>query len=140
MLSEQLLELVPGAAEVRGVQQLTGGASRETWSFDALIDGQWRPLVLRRGRSDRGSMTVEALAFEAAARAGVPEPRIVARGDSFLLMERVEGETIARRSGSLVPARGWPNSAARSSPGSIQSRLRRSQASRRAIRSPRRRR
>jgi aminoglycoside phosphotransferase (APT) family kinase protein len=27
----------------------------------------------------------------------VPEPRIVASGDSFLLMERVEGETIARR-------------------------------------------
>ena len=97
MLSEQLLELVPGAAEVRGVEQLTGGASRETWSFDALIAGAWTPLVLRRGRSGRGSMTVEALAFEAAARAGVPEPRIVARGDSFLVMERVEGETIARR-------------------------------------------
>jgi len=97
MLSEQLLELVPGAAEVRGVEQLTGGASRETWSFDALIDGEWRPLVLRRGRSDRASMAVEAVAFEAAARAGVPEPRIVARGDSFLVMERIEGETIARR-------------------------------------------
>jgi hypothetical protein len=38
MLSEQLLELVPGAAEVRGVEQLTGGASRETWSFDAPLD------------------------------------------------------------------------------------------------------
>ncbi|HET7048675.1 MAG TPA: phosphotransferase family protein, partial [Solirubrobacteraceae bacterium] len=97
MLSEQLLELVPGAAEVRGVQRLTGGASRETWSFDALIDGEWRPLVMRSGRSGRGSMTVEALAFDAAAGAGVPEPRIVARGDSFLVMERIEGETIARR-------------------------------------------
>jgi aminoglycoside phosphotransferase (APT) family kinase protein len=97
MLSEQLLELVPGATEVRGVEQLTGGASRETWSFDALIDGVWRPLVLRGDRSGRGSMTVEALAFEAAARAGVPEPGLVVRGDSFLVMERVEGETIARR-------------------------------------------
>ena len=97
MQSERLLELVPGAAEVRGVEQLTGGASRETWSFDALVDGAWWPLVLRSGRSGRGSMTVEALAFEAAARAGVPEPRIVARGDSFLVMERIEGETIARR-------------------------------------------
>jgi aminoglycoside phosphotransferase (APT) family kinase protein len=97
MLSEQLLELVPGAVEVRGVERLTGGASRETWSFDALIDGEWRPLVLRSGRSGRGSMTVEALAFDAAAGAGVPEPRIVARGDSFLVMERIEGETIARR-------------------------------------------
>jgi aminoglycoside phosphotransferase (APT) family kinase protein len=97
MLSEHLLELVPGAAEVRGVERLTGGASRETWSFDALIDGVWQPLVLRSGRSGRGSMTVEALAFEAAARAGVPEPRIIARSDSFLVMERIEGETIARR-------------------------------------------
>lgn len=97
MLSEQLLELVPGAAEVRGLERLTGGASRETWSFDALIDGLWTPLVLRSGRSGRGSMAVEAVAFEAAARAGVPEPGIVARGDSFLVMERVEGETIARR-------------------------------------------
>jgi aminoglycoside phosphotransferase (APT) family kinase protein len=97
MLSEHLLELVPGAAEVRGVEQLTGGASRETWSFDALIDGVWTPLVLRRGRSGRGSMTLEALAFEAATRAGVPEPGILARGDSFLVMDRVEGETIARR-------------------------------------------
>jgi aminoglycoside phosphotransferase (APT) family kinase protein len=42
-------------------------------------------------------MTLEALAFEAAARAGVPEPEIVARDDAFLIMGRVEGETIARR-------------------------------------------
>ena len=42
-------------------------------------------------------MTLEALAFEAAARVGVPEPAIVVRDDSFLIMERVEGETIARR-------------------------------------------
>src|SRR6476661_10792109 len=82
MLSERLLELVPGAADVRGVEQLTGGASRETWSFDALIDGVWTPLVLRSARGGRGSMTGEALAFEAAARAGVPEPRIVASGRS----------------------------------------------------------
>src|SRR5258708_14470095 len=97
MLSEDLLELVPDAVEIRAVTQLTGGASRETWSFDALIDGAWRPLVLRSGRSGRGSMTLEALAFEAAARVGVPEPGIVARDDAFLIMERVEGETIARR-------------------------------------------
>jgi hypothetical protein len=72
MLSEQLLELVPEAAEIRELRRLTGGASRETWSFDALIDGEWRPLVLRRDRAGRGPMTLEALAFEAAARAGVP--------------------------------------------------------------------
>jgi aminoglycoside phosphotransferase (APT) family kinase protein len=97
MLSEQLLELVPDAAGVRGVKRLTGGASRETWSFDALIGGAWRPLVLRSDRAGRGPLTLEALAFEAALRAGVPEPKIVARGDAFLIMEHVEGETIARR-------------------------------------------
>jgi aminoglycoside phosphotransferase (APT) family kinase protein len=97
MLSEQLLELVPDASEVRGVKRLTGGASRETWSFDALIDGAWRSLVIRCDRAGRRPMTLEALAFEAAARAGVPEPEIVARDDAFLIMERVEGETIGRR-------------------------------------------
>ncbi len=79
------------------MRRLTGGASRETWSFDALIDGAWRPLVLRKDRAGRGPMTLEALAFEAAARVGVPEPEIVVRDDSFLIMERVAGETIARR-------------------------------------------
>lgn len=97
MLSEHLLELLPDAAEVREVKRLTGGASRETWSFDALIAGAWRPLILRRHRTGRGPMTLEALAFEAAARVGVPEPEIVVRDDAFLIMERVEGETIARR-------------------------------------------
>jgi aminoglycoside phosphotransferase (APT) family kinase protein len=79
------------------MKRLTGGASRETWSFDALIGGAWRPLIVRCDRAGRGPMTLEALAFDAAARVGVPEPEIVARGDEFLIMERVEGETIARR-------------------------------------------
>jgi aminoglycoside phosphotransferase (APT) family kinase protein len=97
MQPEQLLELVPDATQIRGLERLTGGASRETWAFDALIDSEWRPLVIRRDREGRGPMTLEALAFEAAARAGVPEPQVIARDDSFLIMERVEGETIARR-------------------------------------------
>jgi aminoglycoside phosphotransferase (APT) family kinase protein len=97
MLPERLLELVPGATEIRDVKRLTGGASRETWSFDARIDGAWKPLVFRGDRAGRGPMTLEAIAFEAAGRAGVPEPEILVREDAFLVMERVEGETIARR-------------------------------------------
>ena len=97
MRSQDLLELVPDAAQIRDVKRLTGGASRETWSFDALIDAAWRPLVIRCGRAGRGPMALEALAFEAAARVGVPTPQIVARDDAYLIMERVEGETIARR-------------------------------------------
>jgi aminoglycoside phosphotransferase (APT) family kinase protein len=42
-------------------------------------------------------MTREALTLEAAARVGVPEPEIVARGDEFVITKRVEGETIPRR-------------------------------------------
>ncbi len=97
MLSEDLLKLVPDAVEIRDIRRLTGGASRETWSFDALMDGIWMPLVLRRDRGGRAPVRLEAIAFEAAARVGVPEPEIVARDDSFLIMERLEGETIARR-------------------------------------------
>jgi aminoglycoside phosphotransferase (APT) family kinase protein len=116
-LSEQLRALFSDRlgqdVTIEGLHQLTGGASRQTWSFDALqTDGTRRPLILRRDppEAPRGSvqtrpgMETEALAFEAAARAGVPEPRIVAHDDGpswldapFIVMERVEGETLARR-------------------------------------------
>jgi aminoglycoside phosphotransferase (APT) family kinase protein len=96
-LPEELIRDALAGAEIRSLHRLTGGASRETWSFDALLDGAWRPLILRRDRAGRGPMTIEALAFEAAARAAVPEPEIVARDQTFLIMERIDGETIARR-------------------------------------------
>jgi aminoglycoside phosphotransferase (APT) family kinase protein len=95
-LTEQLTGAL-GGAEIRELRRLTGGASRETWSFDARLDGVWRPLIVRRDRPGRGALTVEAAAITAAARAGVPEPEIVAVDDSFIVMERVEGETIPRR-------------------------------------------
>ena len=40
---------------------------------------------------------MEAALFAAAANAGVPVPAVVASGDDFLVMERLEGETIPRR-------------------------------------------
>ncbi len=56
------------------------------------------------GAIRREGIAYEARAIEAAARAGVPEPRILAYGDDadrvdapFILMEHVEGETLARR-------------------------------------------
>jgi aminoglycoside phosphotransferase (APT) family kinase protein len=94
---EDFLELVPEATDIRAVERMTGGASRETWAFEALVGDAWQPLVLRRERGGRGSMTLEALAFEAAAQAGVPAPKVVAYEDSFLITERIDGETIARR-------------------------------------------
>lgn len=98
MRAEQLLEAVPDAVEIRDLKRLTGGASRETWSFDAVLrDGTTRALIARSDRPGRGAVTVEAAAISAAARAGVPEPEIVAIDDSFIVMERIEGETIPRR-------------------------------------------
>lgn len=101
-------ELPDAQTQVSGLQRLTGGASSETWSFDAVMaDGSAVPLILRReppGLTRPGSMSNEAHAFQAAARVGVPEPRIVAYDDDpdvlgspFIVMERIEGETIARR-------------------------------------------
>lgn len=96
-------------ASVRNLRRLTGGASRETWAFDAVFaDGSERSLVLRRdppGAARAGNaMTREASAIEAAARAGVPVPRVIARGGDpaaldapYIVMDRVEGETVPRR-------------------------------------------
>lgn len=60
-------------APVTGLRRLSGGASRETWSFDA--DG--RPLILRRDPPavlDPTAMAREAALLASAADAGVPVP------------------------------------------------------------------
>ncbi|HWC37323.1 MAG TPA: phosphotransferase family protein [Acidimicrobiales bacterium] len=95
------------SVEVVGLRQLSGGASRETWSFDARTgEGARSGLILRRDLPDApgSGMGGEARLLSAAARAGVPVPGIVAASDdhadlgaSFIVMERVEGETIPRR-------------------------------------------
>jgi len=112
MLEEQLRAVVSDAlsehVEVRELRRLSGGASRETWSFDAVLGGgELRPLILRRdtpGIARSGPLTREARAIGAASRAGVPEPAILAHSDdsgalgaAFVIMDRIEGETIARR-------------------------------------------
>jgi len=111
VLKEQLRGVVSEALSeqvtVHDLRQLTGGASRETWSFDAVRgNGQIRPLILRRDPpgAPREGMSVEALAIKAAGRAGVPEPEVIAYGDDgaaldapFIVMQRLEGETLARR-------------------------------------------
>jgi aminoglycoside phosphotransferase (APT) family kinase protein len=111
VLAEQLAAVLKDALGeapvIEELRQLTGGASRQTWSFDAVgADGGRRPLILRRDPPEaaRRGMHEEALAIVAAAEAGVPEPAIIAHSDDpslldapFILMERVEGETLARR-------------------------------------------
>lgn len=101
VLAEDLASRLGG--EVSGLRRLSGGASRETWSF--ALDGT--PLILRRDpptAARSGGMLREAALFRAAAAAGVPVPRLVdasddpaVLGSAFLVMAHVEGETIPRK-------------------------------------------
>ncbi len=101
-----------GAARVSisGLRKLPGGASRETWAFDAAFENgstAIRHLVLRR---DPGTTSVESdrahefRLLQAARRSGVPVPDVYwlgtdpsTLGARFFIMERIEGETLARR-------------------------------------------
>ena len=99
-----------GDPELRVVDlhRLTGGASRETWSFDVLC-GEAPPVALILRRDPPGTdrplgMAREAASLKAAAAVGVPEPRLLLHGDDsetlgapYMIMEHVEGETLARR-------------------------------------------
>ncbi|MEY3691675.1 MAG: hypothetical protein RJB57_1331, partial [Actinomycetota bacterium] len=100
-------------AQVGSLVRLSGGASRETWSFTA--DG--RALVLQRQRDGAArGMGSEAEVLRAARAGGVPVPELVvdgsastALGNPFLVVAAVEGETIARkilRDDRFAPARG----------------------------------
>ena len=95
------------AVRVEDLRKLPGGASREIWSFDALVGGERLALILRR---DPGSSTMQTQRREeyrvqqAAFAAGVPVPRPywLAEDDGELgapsyVMARVEGETLPRR-------------------------------------------
>src|SRR5262245_29427621 len=105
-LSDRLrtvLEPVLGSVDVDELQRLSGGASRETWSFTAA----GRALILRRDPPGRpgiaGSMRLEADAMRACARAGLAVPDVLVDDDGSVLgtaglvMARVPGETLARK-------------------------------------------
>jgi aminoglycoside phosphotransferase (APT) family kinase protein len=89
------------------LRRLSGGASRETWSFDAVTpDGSSAPLVLRRDPGAQSGHTARAVEFDvlrAVGEAGVraPDTRFLLEpGDrlgSGFVMARVDGETIPRR-------------------------------------------
>jgi aminoglycoside phosphotransferase (APT) family kinase protein len=103
-LAARLAPLV-GAEQVVDLVRLSGGASRETWSFVALLSGGGRRSMIvqcQRPGAER-DMAVEAAALRAAAGAGVPVPEVIASGDAaalgapHLVVAHVEGETIARK-------------------------------------------
>ncbi len=98
------------SVRIEGLRLLTGGASRQTWSFDATIEhadsrAETLPLVLRmdsRRAMSLMSREVEFRLLSAAHQEGVPVPKVHLMADDSLgapgfLMQRIEGETIARR-------------------------------------------
>ncbi len=105
----RVLGPVVGPVSIEGITRLSGGASRETWSFDAVApDGSRTELVLRRdppGRpSEPGAIQRESAAIGAAASAGLAAPEVLLvstdeteSGAAGMVMRRVAGETIARR-------------------------------------------
>lgn len=86
-------------ARVEGLTRLSGGASRETWRFEA--DGVSR-IVQRQRPGDERDMLNEAAVVRAAGVAGVPVPELLHAerhddGSAFMILEAIEGETIARK-------------------------------------------
>ena len=97
-----------GPVSIEGVTRLSGGASKQTWSFDAVsADGTRTGLILRRdppGRpGEADALRREAAAVSMAHQAGLQVPEMLfcsegpALGTAGMVMRRVEGETIARR-------------------------------------------
>jgi len=100
---------VAGASSVRveSLTRLTGGSSRETWSFDALIDAdaglKRQGMILRFGRSEYGDALGAGASAEyefyntLSASAEIPVPRPIAYvaddslfGSDFFITERVD--------------------------------------------------
>ena len=97
-----------GPVDVVGLTRLTAGASRETWRFDAVGEGARHPLILQMDRGIdpalAGTCARDGDVLRAVGAAGAPVPDVVANGDlpdasgrSYLITERLDGETIGRR-------------------------------------------
>ncbi|WP_076242125.1 phosphotransferase family protein [Mycobacterium sp. NS-7484] len=105
-LADVLTPTLGDGVAVENLRELTGGASRTTWSFDAVTESGRRPLILRTGAPDEvhAGMELEAGAQRAAAAAGAPVPHVLVADDSvaavgepFLICDFIGGETIVRR-------------------------------------------
>ena len=105
---ELQLEEIFGATEVSNLIQLSGGANRETWSFEAITKEKQRSLIMQidRGGMDRlhGTCERESRILQIAKLNGVPVPTVIASGfaenagnRSFSITEKMQGETIARK-------------------------------------------
>ena len=52
-LAEAIRRKVQGATGIANLKRLSGGASQETWAFDATTGGAPIPLILRRAPGGR---------------------------------------------------------------------------------------
>lgn len=110
-LSAALAAVLGPGTQVQGLRRLSGGASQETWAFEAVVPaGGVRELILRRappGAATRANgnpgLAAEAQLIHLAGGAGVPVPEVVlvlqpahGLGDGFV-MQRLPGETLGRR-------------------------------------------
>ena len=108
--------------EVRALQRLTGGATKQTWAFDWASHGRTERLVLQQmtetpaasGRPPKLSAEEDAALMVVAREHGVPAPalRLVLDPTGPLgrgyVTERVDGETLGRKlvtDAALAPAR-----------------------------------
>ena len=112
-LERALAKGIPGFEGMSALTRLSGGASQETWSFDARVSGHVDPLILRRSpggaprAAGQGSNSVpletEAIVIAASRAAGVAAPRVrmvlKPEDDAGIgyVMDRLPGETIARK-------------------------------------------
>src|SRR5262245_1647479 len=99
-LTSRLSQLLDGAP-VAGLTRLSGGASRETWRFEA---GDEAYVLQRQRRGALRDMSTEVASLRAAHAAGVPVAEVVTDsndpavlGAPFMVVRAVDGETIARK-------------------------------------------
>jgi aminoglycoside phosphotransferase (APT) family kinase protein len=99
-----------GATGITGAAKLSGGASQETWSFDIVHASGNVGAILRRAPPGYGAapgraagLDAEAVLMQLAHDAGLPSPKVMHvlqpqddLGIGFI-MQRVDGETIARK-------------------------------------------
>jgi aminoglycoside phosphotransferase (APT) family kinase protein len=100
--------------DVRDLTRLTGGATKATWAFDAMVGTATLPLILQQSSPEPAGASAEpasprlggaqdAALLEAALRAGVPAPRVrivLLPGDQLgegTVTDRVPGETLGRK-------------------------------------------
>ena len=108
-LQTLLVRLGIGNLRQGSLQRLTGGASKEMWSFDAVGPAGAVPLIMRRFSADAVpsdsviNPETEAFLIRRAGECAVPTPgirHILEPGDDLgrgFLSDRIEGETLARR-------------------------------------------